>query len=70
MSDIREKLEGIQKVAESASSLTRKLLNFARKEKPTPMLVDLNAIVHDVIIKPFSVADIRKAVNRALDPQG
>src|SRR5881392_4490476 len=30
----------------------------------------LNAIVRDVIIKPFSVADIRKAVNRALDPQG
>jgi two-component system cell cycle response regulator CpdR len=30
----------------------------------------LNAIVHDVITKPFSVADIRKAVSSALRAAG
>ena len=31
-----------------------------------PRLVNLNAIVHDVITKPFSVSDIRAAVAAAL----
>jgi PAS domain S-box-containing protein len=44
---LRDDVDGIRKAAESASSLTRQLVAFSRRQVLAPKVLDLSAVVHD-----------------------
>ena len=48
-SPIRDDLVGIQKAAERAASLTRQLLAFASKQAVSPVVLDLNSTVEEMV---------------------
>ncbi len=65
---VREELEEIERAAERASSLTRQLLAFSRKQILKPQTLSLNALVEDVgrILRRTVGEDIALAI--VLDP--
>jgi len=68
-STLRHELNEIVKAADRASSLTRKLLAFGRKQVLQPRVLDLNALVFQVaeILPPVLGEDIKLSV--VLEPE-
>jgi len=66
---LRRNLEDILKAAERASSLTRQLLAFSRKQVLQPRVLDLNALVNQIadLLPPLLGDDIRLVMD--LDPE-
>ena len=46
--EIKEDVEGIKKAAAKATSLTRQLLAFSRRQTVSPVMLDTNAVVRDM----------------------
>ena len=65
---LRRNLEGILKAAERATTLTRQLLAFGRKQVLQPKVLDLNSLVAQVseLLPPLLGEDIR--IRMLLDP--
>jgi signal transduction histidine kinase len=66
---LRRNLEDILRAAERASSLTRQLLAFSRKQVLQPRVLDLNALVNQIaeLLPPLLGEDIRLVME--LDPE-
>jgi CheY-like chemotaxis protein len=66
---LRRNLEGILKAAERATTLTRQLLAFSRKQVLQPKVLNMNALVAQVaeLLPPLLGEDIR--VHMILDPE-
>jgi len=66
---LRQSLEGILKAADRASSLTRQLLAFSRKQVLQPRVLDLNALLVQVadLLPPLLGEDIHLVID--LDPE-
>ncbi len=62
-------LNGITRAAERAATLTRQLLAFSRKQILTPSLVNLNAVVDDVVQMMQPVIGEHVRIVARLDPR-
>ena len=66
---LHSKIEAIQQAAERASTLTRQLLAFSRKQLLELKVVDINSIVSDMerLLRPLIGEDIELVAKTALD---
>ena len=64
---LREKAQAIQQAADRATTLTRQLLAFSRKQLLELKVVDVNAIVQDMerLLRPLIGEDVEFSVNLA-----
>ncbi|HVX41469.1 MAG TPA: ATP-binding protein [Gemmatimonadaceae bacterium] len=65
---VEKHLQGIANATDRAASLTKQLLAFSRRQILTPAVLDLNAILEDVMLMMQPVLGERIEVVKQLDP--